>query len=477
MADNRQIAADVLEAVGGKDNVSFVTHCMTRLRFDLKDKSAIDVARVKKIKGVIGAQEFGGQFQVIIGQNVPKVYNELCDMGGFAKQAAIDENLDATGPKEKLTPKKIGSNILNYLSGSMVQLIPLMMAGGLFRTFAVILGPDMLNLITTEDPTYVFFYTILYDATFYFLPIYLGYACAKKIGATPVLGMLMGGILISPQVVSLSADGGQISVYGLHITALNYTQTVLPIVLSVAALYFIEKIFKKIVPDTLSTIFTPFFTMIVSVPIAFIVLAPLGNEMGNLLGNGLFALGNLGGIWSYIAIAILGGFWQLIVITGMHTVILTIGMVQMLQVGSDTFVMVGAGLGTMAVWGVALGAFLRLKDKDEKGLALGYTIAAIVGGVTEPTLFGIIMRYRRTMLGMIAGGAVSSVLAMALGYTVYPAGGASNFLGLFGGIVGGSYNFVVTLACGLVSIVVATVVTFLVGFTKEELESGEPAEA
>ena len=477
MADNKQIAADVLAAVGGKDNVAGVAHCMTRLRFDIKDKSAVDKDGVKAIKGVLGAQESGGQFQVIIGQNVPKVYDELCAMGGFAKQASIDENLDTDAPKQKLTPKAIAGNILNYLSGSMVQLIPLMMAGGLFRVFAVIIGPEMLNIVAAEDPTYIFLYQTLYDATFYFLPIYLGYACAKKIGATPVLGLLMGGLLVSPQIIQAAAEGSQISVFGIHTAAINYSQTVLPVVLSVAAMYFIERQFKKIVPDVLSTLFTPFFTMAITVPVALLLLAPLGNFLGNLVGDALFALGELGGIWTLIAIAVLGATWQLLVMTGMHMVVITLGMMQMLQEGSDTFAMVGIGLGTMAVWGVALGAFLRLKDKDEKSLALGYTIAAFVGGVTEPTLFGIIMRYRRTIFGMFAGGAISSVIASLLGYTCYPAGGGSNFLALVGGIVGGPYNFVVTLVCGLLSIAIAAAVTFVFGFTKEELESGEPSEA
>ena len=121
MANNKKIAADVLEAVGGKSNVSFATHCMTRLRFTLKDHTVPDPKAIKKLDGVLGAQESGGQFQIIIGQNVPKVYDELCILGGFSKRAAIDENLD--GPEEKLTPKTVGKNAMNYLAGSMTCLL------------------------------------------------------------------------------------------------------------------------------------------------------------------------------------------------------------------------------------------------------------------------------------------------------------------------------------------------------------------
>ena len=157
MANNAQIAADVLAAVGGKENVSSVTHCMTRLRFILKDAGVPKDDEVKKIKGVIGVAKAGGQYQVIIGQNVAKVYDEVCKLGGFAASAAIDENLDQDKAKEKLTAKKIGSNIMNYLSGSMTPLLPIMLAAGMFKTIIVVFGPTMLNLLRTDSSLYILF--------------------------------------------------------------------------------------------------------------------------------------------------------------------------------------------------------------------------------------------------------------------------------------------------------------------------------
>ncbi|MGL5173125.1 MAG: PTS transporter subunit EIIB, partial [Olsenella sp.] len=182
-ADNAKIAEEVLAAVGGKENITSATHCMTRLRLTLKNKEALDEDAVKNVTGVLGALWSGTQYQVIIGQNVPKVYDALLAKG-ITGGGAVDENLDADLVKEKLTPAVIGNKILDYLSGSMVQLIPLIMAGGLFRTFAVVFGPTMLNIISADSATYTFFYTTLYEAAFHFLPIYLGYACAKKMGAS-----------------------------------------------------------------------------------------------------------------------------------------------------------------------------------------------------------------------------------------------------------------------------------------------------
>ena len=159
MADNKQIATDVLALVGGAENVQVATNCMTRLRLTLVDNAKADVEKIKKVKGVLGCQFSGSQLQVIIGQNVPKVLDEFVAISGVKQGAAVNENLDA--PKQKFELKQLPNIILDYLSGSMTQLIPLLMAGGLFRTFAVIIGPMMLNLVPETDPTYTFFYTCL----------------------------------------------------------------------------------------------------------------------------------------------------------------------------------------------------------------------------------------------------------------------------------------------------------------------------
>lgn len=466
MADNKKIAEDVLAAVGGKENVSGVTHCMTRLRFTLKDNGIPDTNKVKKIKGVIGAQESGGQYQVIIGQNVPKVYDEVCAMGGFAKSAAIDENLDA--PKQKLTPKVIGNNILNYLSGSMVALIPILMAGGLFKCIGTLIGPQVFNLVPETDPTYLLFYTYLFDAAMYLLPVYLGYSAAKKIGASPVLGMFCGGILICPDIVALAQSGEtSLTVYGISAPLQNYQQTVLPILLSVAALYWVEKFFKKIVPDVLSTVFTPFFTMVVMVPIELIVLGPIGNELGNLLSAVLFGMAGTG-IGFYIAMAIVGGLWQLFVLTGMHIAVIMPALATFMALGEDKFIFVASNFAMIAVWGAVFGAALRIRNKEEKALTFGYVISAILGGVTEPALFGCIMRFKRMIPCMVAGGAVSGLLAGILGVTLGMPGANSNFLVFLGYLTPGMGNLINFGICFAVAFIVSAVLAFFFGITEAD---------
>ena len=469
MADNKAIATNVLAAVGGKDNVASVSHCITRLRFVIKDEGLIDEAAVKKLPGVMGAQWSGGQYQVIVGQNVTKVYDELCALGGFEHQAGIDENLD--GPKEKLTLKRVGDNALKYISGSMIGIIPVLMAAAMFKMVAVIIGPDLLNLVSTEDDLYVLM-NMVYNAGFYFLPVYLGFTAAKQIGATPIIGAAMGCVLIEPTLVSMVAEGGSFSVYGIPMPVLKYSQTVLPILLSIVPLYFVEKFFKKVMPDALSTIFTPFLTLAVMLPISLCILSPIGSEVGNLLGNTLFSLGSSGGVVGVITCTLLGGFWEFFVMTGMHTPIALLAMANQAAVGYDTFVLV---MGKCAFWataGMAIGAFLRLRNKDEKALAFGSFVSAMLGGITEPALFGVGLRYRHPFVGMIVGGMAGGLWCVLTGVKVY-AGSISNVLGILLFLPGGTANFVMGTIGVAGALVIAAIVTYLFGFSKESLSEAE----
>lgn len=468
--DNKAIAENVLAAVGGAENVQSAEHCMTRLRLVLNDKSKLDEDAVKKVKGVIGAQWSGTQYQVIIGQNVNKVYPEFAEMAGVSVKKAIDENLDADAPKEKLTAKAIGNNILNYVSRSMVQMIPVMIAAGLFKALTAIVGPSMLNLVTEDSDLYVYFNWI-YDAGFYFLPIYLGYCAAKTIGATPLLGAFLGGILIDPTLTGLATAGERqfFSVLGMPALIKNYSQSVLPILMGVALLYVVEKFFKKHMPSTLSTIFTPFCTIFIVAPITLVALAPLGQYIGEAIAGTIFSLGSYGIAVQLIGMAIIGGLWQLIVVTGMHVPIIMLAINQLMTAGFDNFVFPSTNSAMFAVWGVVLGAALKFRNKEEKGLAWGYLLSAVVGGVTEPGLFGIVLRFKKTIPCMIAGGAAGAILCGLTGVTMYMPG-TSNILCLVGYIGdNGTMGLVFTVVAMLVSIIVAAILTYLFAFSKEDL--------
>ena len=479
--DNKKIAEEVLAAVGGAANITSATHCMTRLRLNLKDQSIPNDEQVKAIKGVLGAQWSGGQYQVIIGQNVPKVYDAALALG-VSGEGAINENLDgALAANEPLTPKVIGKAIMTYLSKSMVGIIPVFITAAFFRTVATVLGPDMIGLWMQDSAEYVLFHDWLYNAGFYFLPILLGWSAARQLGASQPLGMMMGGVLIAPELLAIVADAATtgattMSVYGLPAPINTYTTTVLPIILCIPALWQVEKFFKRVLPTAIESVLTPFLTMVVMVPVALCVLAPLGGFLGSLIGDFMFGLGNSGGILTALVLAVVAALWEFLVMTGMHQVLITLAIAQLASVGSDPCIMVAGNIAQFAAWGMAFGAFLRLRESDEKGAQLGYFLSGFVGGVTEPALYGCGFKYIRSLAGMIAGGFAGGLIAGLAHVSLYVLG-VANILSLSAFAGGGTSNFVWGTIASAVAFVVAAAVTFLFGFTKEELAADAEAAA
>lgn len=474
MADNKKIAADVLGALGGKDNITFAAHCMTRLRFNLKDMELPDIDAIKKINGVIGAQISGGQFQVIIGQNVPKVYDELIKMSGLAKQESIDENLDANGAKTPLTPAAVGNAVLNYLSGSMVPMIPLLLASGMFKTIAVVLGPTMLNLIADTSDLYVLL-NMLYNVTFYFIPIFLGFTAAKNIGATPMYGAFMGGVLIEPTFMQMATEGNAFSVYGIPCVPANYAQTVIPILLTVALMSVFEKFLRKHMPDSLTTVFTPLLTLALTVPFALCLLAPLGSWCGNGLAAIFEFLGVEGGIVAIIGGGVLAALWLPMVITGMHVAVIMIAIANFMSTGSDGFILVATTISLWAVYGVEIATWLKLRNKEEKSQCAGYLVAQLVGGVGEPFIYGMLFRYRKLFVACMTGSFVAGAVALALHVNAYLAA-ASNVLNIMVFAGGGNENLIGAVIAAVAGFVVSFAVAWFFGFSEDELENGPVSE-
>lgn len=462
MASNREIAQNVLNAVGGKDNVIGVTHCMTRLRFNLKDQGLPNDDEIKSIAGVLGVARSGGQYQVIIGQNVPKVYSEVCSIGGFAEKSAINENLDA--PKEKLTIKSIGGHIMNYLAGCMTPLIPVLMAAGMFKTITAVLGPEFLNLISEDSDIYVLI-DALYNAAFYFIPILLGYNAAKKLNINPIMGAYMGCILIAPELVALADAGASFTVFGIPCMLNNYSQSVLPIILSVWIMSYVDKFFTKYIPDTLSTVFTPFLTMLVMTPLSLCVLAPTGSVIGNLIGNAMSLFGDTGGV---LAVALVAAFWDFLVMGGMHLVVMMLMWNNLLTLGYMDGIAVSGTYATFAVYGIAFGAFLRLKNKDAKAMSMSCFVSGAIGGVAEPTLYGLCFNYKRTFIPLIIAGFVGGLYSGIFNVIAYPVA-SSNVLMLLQFVGGGTANLVHGCIASALSFVIALVLTYMFGFSKADL--------
>lgn len=459
MAKYTDLCNQILEKVGGKDNVSGAVHCMTRLRLSVKDHSKVDMDAVKGIKGVLGAQFSGEQFQIIIGQHVSEVYPEFCGIAGLGQAAAIDENLDN---KEPFDIKKVPSKALDYISGSIAPTIPIMMGAGFFKMFYSILGPDLLKLLPNEAPLMQTLY-IVGNAGLYFMPVFVAWGAAKKLNTNAALAMMLSCLLIDPNILNIVSAGEPFSIYGIFPMQLNnYSSSVLPSLLMVFVLFYVFKFFDKHMPSAIKVIGVPFCTVIVMVPLMLCVLAPIGNWIGTIIRILIEGLYSVAGP---LAIAFIGAFWMFCVATGMHIAIVQIALLNITTMGYDPIVLAGSNIANYALMGMVVAYFIRTKG-EEKQMASANMITLIVGGISEPTLFGILLRNKRAMITQIIGGFIGGLVGGLLHIAVYTLG-AANFLTVLQYAGGPGSNFVNACIACAVAFVAALVTGTVLGFGDE----------
>ena len=458
MAKYTELCTEILEKVGGKENMVFAAHCMTRLRVNVKDKSKIDVDAVKKIKGVLGAQFAGDQFQIIIGQHVSEVYPEFCAMAGVGETAAVDENLD--GPKEPFSIKAIPSKILDYISGSIASILTVMVGCGWFKLIYSLLGPNLLNLVAIDTQFMRTLY-IVGEAGFYFMPVFVAYGCAKKLNTNIVLSILLSLLLIDPKVLEIVSAGEPFKVYGLFNMPLNsYTSSLLPTLLTTWVLSYVYKYVSKYMPNAIKIIGIPLCTLFIMVPLMFCVLAPVGTWIGTALSAALSWLYNFAGP---VAIALIGGFWMYLVATGMHMAIIQIAILNIVSLGYDPVVLAGSQQANLALMGMAVAYFLRAKG-EEKQLAATNAVTLIIGGISEPTLFSLLLRNKKAMVSYTIGGLVGGLIVGLTHAAIYTVGGASNILCLLTYAGGPKSSFVWGCIAGAISFAVSFAVGLIIGF-------------
>lgn len=455
MAKYEELCTQILENVGGKENITSAVHCMTRLRINYKDQSKINVDTIKGIKGVLGAQFSGTQFQVIIGQHVSDVYPEFCAMAGVGTAAAIDENLD----KEPFDIKKVPAKILDYVSGSIAPILPIMMGAGWFKLFYALLGPNLLNVLPeTHDLMRILY--IVGEAGFYFMPMFIAWGAAQKMKTSIPLSLLMGTLLVDPNILEIVAAGEPFKMYGLIPMPLNkYTSSLIPILLAVWAMSYVFKFANKIVPTSIKIIGVPLLTLFIMVPLTFCGLAPIGNWIG--LGL-MYFFSWLYDTVGFLAVALIGGFWMYLVATGMHVAIIQIALINITTLGFDPIVLAGSQAANLALMGMTVAYFLRTKG-EEKQLAATNAITLIVGGISEPTLFSVLLRNKRAMVSYTIGGLVGGLI-VGLGHAAFYAMGASNILCVLGYAGGSSNNLIFGVAGCAIGFVVSLIVGLITGF-------------
>ena len=432
-----KIAEQVIEKLGGKNNIATAAHCATRLRIVLNDESKVNKEGIEAIEGVKGQFSVAGQYQIIFGSGtVNKVHEQL------TKQLGIGDVSKAEVAEAALGQQNLLQRIVKGLADIFVPIIPAIVAGGLLMGLYSMLTSigffwDNHSVVTKypEISDLVDFINTIANAPFVFLPVLLGFSATRKFGGNPFLGAALGMLLVHPSL----SDGwnyaktlmeGNIkywNVFGLEIEKVGYQGTVIPTIISAWVLATLEKNFRKFIPSYLDNLITPMFSLFIAGFLAFTVIGPFGREAGSLISAGLTwlydTLGFFGG-------AIFGTLYAPIVITGMHQTFIAVEtqlLAEITQTGG-TFIFPIAAMSNIAQGAACLGVALALKDAKIRGLAVPSGISALLG-ITEPAMFGVNLRYRQAFIAAMIGSGLASafiaffnVKAIALG--------AAGFLGI-----------------------------------------------
>ena len=457
MANNTQTAADILNAIGGKENVDSVAHCMTRLRLKLKDESIVRDEEISKINGVIKVLHVSGQLQIVIGTHVDKVYDEVCRLGNFEKQALEKTDIEdgAQGEKKKITIKGVLNGILEGISGSLTPVLPVIIAAGIFKMIAVLFGPDNLGLMTEESQLYITC-NLVNDAGYYFLPFFVAYSSAKKFKASPVFAMLLTAVMLHPDMLEIVSAGEGFNIYGLFpMKLVNYTQAVIPIVLITWVLSKVEGWVKKIVPDIIRTIGVPVLVMVIMLPLGLCVFGPLCNVVMGGIADAIIWMNNTIGVPTTVVV---GALWVLVVTFGMHVPIMMTLLPVWMEMGFDAIVSPATIASAWGVIGVELAYALRANSRENKELGWTCLITNLTANISEPAIYGILLRDKKAMAwAMISGAAGALVMGVIGARVVLFSGVGFAFLNVlrFGefavkGAIGMAAAFAVALVLGVV---------------------------
>ena len=432
-----KIAEQTIAKLGGKENITTLAHCATRLRLTLADESKVDKEAIENIKGVKGQFSTSGQYQIIFGSGtVNKVHAEM------QKQMGIGDMSTSEVAAAGAANQPLLQRLVKGLADIFVPIIPAIVAGGLLMGIHSMLTSVSFfwegHSVVTKYPEVsdlVDFINTIANAPFVFLPVLLGFSATRKFGGNPFLGAALGMLLVHPAL----ADGwnyaktlmeGNIkywNVLGLEIEKVGYQGTVIPTIISAWVLATLEKGFRKFVPSYLDNLVTPMFSLFIAGFLAFTVIGPFGREAGSLISAGLTWLYNTLG---FVGGAIFGTFYAPIVITGMHQTFIAVEtqlLAEMAQTGG-TFIFPIAAMSNIAQGAACLGVAFTMKDAKVRGLAIPSGVSALLG-ITEPAMFGVNLRYRHAFISAMIGSGLASAFIAAFNVKAI-ALGAAGFLGV-----------------------------------------------
>jgi PTS system beta-glucosides-specific IIC component len=453
-----QNGPEIVAGVGGMENIRSVYHCVTRVRFDLIDNTKADPTALKAIAPVMGTNVQGEQFQVIIGNDVARVFEAMTAAYPALKTmapGAADAAPAADTTKKGKRPNPF-SRLLDFIAGVFAPILPAIAGAGLLKGFLALFVS--LGWASNTTDTYAILSAIA-DGVFYFLPMLVAVSAARKFGANMFVAMGVAGALLYPSLVTLMAAGDPVDFLGVPVTAVSYGSTVIPILLAIWLMSWVEKGMNRITPGAIKTLVVPLVTLFVVVPITLVVLGPLGSFVGGGLSGGINWLLDNGGVFAGI---ILGGLLPLIVMTGMHYALVPFIITNLATLGFDKFLPL-TYVSNMGQAGAAFGVALRTKSKSLKSLAFSTSFTALMG-VTEPAMYGVNLRFKKPFIAGMIGSAAGGAIMMGFGVKAYVLAANGGIPGL-PALVG--ETFVWALVGLVVAFVIATVATLFLGFTED----------
>jgi beta-glucoside PTS system EIICBA component len=451
--NNEKLARQIIQEVGGKENINSVIHCVTRLRFKLKDQSLAKTEVIKNLPGVMTVVISGGQYQVVIGNQVSNVYAEVSKLLGKETAEEIDETVEEEGG--------MFSKFVSLMSGIFMPVMGVLAAAGILKGFLVAL--TVLGWISEEMGVYKILFAAS-DAFFYFLPILLGFSAGKTFKTNQYITATIGAALVYPTMLEMYNAGEALTFLQIPVVLMNYTQSVIPIILAAFIIAKLEKLLLQAIPKALQLIFVPLIILVIIVPLSFIVIGPISVYASELLAKGAMALYSLS---PAITGLVLAGIWQIAVIFGLHWAFIPIFINNITTMGFDP---INALLycTVFAQTGSALAVALKTKETKMKTLSTTATLSGFLG-ITEPAIYGVNLPLKRPFIMACIGGGVGGAIAGFFSGKMY-GGFASG--GVFGipmfidpkGVTSEFYGFVISLIAALT---IAFILTYLFGYNKK----------
>lgn len=439
----------IIKLVGGKANIQAVVHCMTRLRFTLKDRSKADTKKLQELEGVIDVVSNNVAYQIIVGTHVNDVYKDLIDQLGMSGD-------EADQPKTKKNPIKA---MLDVISESMNPILEPIICAGLLAAFLSIIS--LTGLISTDSSTYQIF-DALRSAVFYFLPILMAMSCAKRLGASPYLAVALAATILSEPINNVSG----LSLFGIGLPQITYSNSFIPILLAVWFMGYVTKFAKKVIPKSLQYFMSPLVIMLITLPATLLVFGPLGFY----IGEGIIGFFNIlmDTIGSWFVMMLYSALQPFIIMLGAGNFIMPVVASLIAANGYDPAFISSCTISDIAVGGAMLGYFLRARNLKQKQLFGTVTLSAILG-VTEPAIYGVFVKFRRPFIAVMIGGGLGGLFAGLTGVKAYSI--AWGLFGLPAYIGEGDFmNLWLMVAAVVISFIGATIAAYMLGIPVESDE-------